>query len=678
MLVFCSLLLASCGSRAVVLARRDGDRQIVRVELQADPRFIDPHRAGDFPSATQCSLAYESLVQYRYPSPSEPEVVPCLAVRMPEISEDRLTYTFTLRKNVYFQDDPCFPNGIGRKMTAKDVIYSLKRIMSLSQGGFWILENKVVGLDDWRQRFLATSDPEAQARLFEEPVEGLEWIDEHTFRIHLVKPYPQLLWVLGMTYGSVVPREAVEMYGPEFTRHPVGTGPFVLKEYLKKRHLIWVKNPKYREWYFPHLDKETVEHPEFPENLRNRWENEGTLQPGEWEKYVAPHIGKRMPLADEIHFFIIPEASTSFLEFLAGTIDRQKRLTKDQFENVVSVEVATDTKLPADQRLTPEIRGKGIHLQVFDEPWITYIAFNMEDEIVGGYSDRQKKLRKAISLAMDREYFIAAYANGRGRVANMVIPPGVKGYDPNYWPPCGRFNPVQALDLLREAGYDVFRSPSGEWITRESPDSEPMELTIEFRSPRQKDVARFYAICLRDIGIRLKANLQTFPEFLRRAAEGKGQLYDASWVMDYPDAQNVLQLLYGPNRRPGVNYAAYQNDRYDELYEEMQVLSDNDPEEWKRKSEIIEEMIRIVDEDTPWVYIFFYQSYILFHDWFAENKPNPMDTRDHTYFTSDPHLRLKQVKEFNAIYWPPAIVFVSVIVLIIIAFVLKIVQQQRG
>ncbi|MFH1737708.1 MAG: ABC transporter substrate-binding protein [bacterium] len=675
------LTVASCGSRAVVLSRQDCDRRVVRIALRTDPRFLDPHRAGDVYSGRQCGLVYESLVDYRYPSPPEPELAPCLASRMPEVTNDGKTYTFTLRDDIFFQDDPCFPGGIGREVTSEDALYSLKRLMSLAQGGFWVLENKVVGLDDWRARFLATSAPEARAALFDQRVNGLEKLDNRTFCIHLLKPYPQLLWALTLSYGAIVPREAVEMYGVEFTRHPVGTGPFILKEYIKKQHLLWIRNSKYRERYFPDLDRKIIEQSNYQQELRAKWEQEGCLGPGEWDRYIAPHIGQRMPLADEFQFLIIPEASTSWMELLAGTIDREEKVTKEQFDRAfIKVRALGSPASSPDDRLTPEIRERGIHLQIYDDPSITYLCFNMEDETVGGYSERHKKLRKAISLCMDREYFISAYLNGRGRSANIIIPPGVKGFNPDYRAPYGYYDPRRAVELLQEAGYDVSRSPSGEWVTRESPSDPPLELTVEFRAATQeaKDVARFYTICAREIGIRLKCNLQTLPEFLRRAVEGKGQLYDANWTMDYPDAQNILQLLYGPNRRPGVNYAAYQNNGYDGLYEQMQLLSDVDPGEWEHKSSLIREMIQIIDEDMPWIYIFNNQYFLLYQDWYSPTKPLPMSSRDNRYFVCDPQLRREQVMSVNTIYWPPAVGFAALFGLMVLAFVWRIVQQQRG
>ncbi|HQQ00139.1 MAG TPA: ABC transporter substrate-binding protein, partial [bacterium] len=674
-------LSLSCGSRAVVSAKQDGDRHVVRLALSVDPRFLDPHRAGDVYSGRQCGLVYDSLVDYQYPSPLEPQLVPCLARRMPEITDGGKTYTFTLRDDIFFQDDPCFPNGVGRKVTARDAIYSLKRLMSLPQGGFWVLENKVLGLDDWRSRFLATTDPQTREQLFDEPVGGLPILDEYTFQIRLLSPYPQLLWALSLPYGAIVPREAAVRYGPDFSRHPVGTGPFILKEYVKKQHLIWTRNPKYREHFFPQLDSSDMQQDHYKETLRLKWEQQGALEPKDWDRYIAPHIGKRMPLADEIQFLIIPEASTMWMEFLAGTIDCYERINKEQFDRAfVGTANSNNSTASPDELLAREIRDQGIHLQICDDPSITYLVFNMEDELVGGYDERHKKLRKAISLCMDRAYLISTHLNGRGRLANMLIPPGVRGFDPDCRTSWGVYDPQHARDLLQEAGYSVSRDSSGEWVTRESPDGPPLELSVEFRSAIQgtRDIARFYTICAQEIGIRLQCNLQTFPEFLRRASEGKGQLYDANWTMDYPDSQNVLQLLYGPNRRPGVNYAAYRNDRYDRLYEELQVLSDSIPEEWQRKSEIIWEMLKIIDEDTPWIYLYYNRPFVLYHDWFSPTKPIPMSTREYRYTTSDPNRRRDKVEDRNAIFWPPGILFVLVFLAIVGAFVYKIVDQQQG
>jgi len=675
------LFFLSCGSRAVVLARQDGDRHVVRLALSVDPRFLDPHRAGDVYSARQCGLAYESLVDYQYPSPPEPQLVPCLVRHIPEITDEGRTYTFTLRDDISFQDDPCFPNGVGRRVTAQDAVYSLKRLMSLAEGGFWVLENKVPGLDDWRRRFLATGHPQARDRLFDEPVEGLTILDDYTFQIRLRSPYPQLLWALSLPYGAIVPREAVERYGLDFSRHPVGTGPFMLKEYVKKQHLVWTRNPKYREIYFPQLDSTDIRQNNYKNIFRRKWEQEGALDPGDWDRYMAPHIGKHIPLADELQFLIIPEASTMWMEFLAGTIDCYERLNKEQFDRAFAGTAnSKNSAVSPDTLLEREIREQGIHLQICDDPSINYLVFNMEDERVGGYDERHKQLRRAISLCMDRAYLISAYLNGRGRPANMLIPPDVRGYNPDYRTPWGGYDPQQARALLREAGYSVSQNSSGEWVTCESPNGSPLELSVEFRSAIQgtRDIARFYTICAQEIGIRLQCNLQTFPEFLRRAAEGKGQLYDANWTMDYPDAQNVLQLLYGPNRRPGVNYAAYRNDRYDRLYEELQVLSDSIPGERQRKSEIIREMSAIVDEDVPWIYLYYNRLFVLYHDWFSPTKPLPMSTRSYRYAVSDPATRLEWVRHTNTMFRLPAVLFALLFVGIVAAFVYKIVEQQRG
>jgi ABC-type transport system substrate-binding protein len=125
------------------------------------------------------------------------------------------------------------------------------------------------------------------------------------------------------------------------------------------------------------------------------------------------------------------------------------------------------------------------------------------------------------------------------------------------------------------------------------------------------------------VGILVKSELLTFSEFLRRQDEGKGQAYDAGWVMDYPDAQNMLQLLYGPNKPPGINSACYDSDTYNALYEKMAALDDRIPDESKRKAELIVKMHEQLDEDSPWVLMDFRVIATLYHDGYADAPPNP-------------------------------------------------------
>lgn len=151
-------------------------------------------------------------------------IVPSLATRW-DISADRTVYTFYLRNDVYFHDDPAFPGGKGRKMKADDIVYSLSRIMDkkVASPGAWIFSRKT------------------------DTLQPFEALDDTTFRLTLLYPYNPILGILSMQYCSVVPREVVEYYGNDFRRHPVGTGPFRMVAWEEGQALVLKRNEKYFE-----------------------------------------------------------------------------------------------------------------------------------------------------------------------------------------------------------------------------------------------------------------------------------------------------------------------------------------------------------------------------------------------------------------------------------------------
>jgi ABC-type oligopeptide transport system substrate-binding subunit len=146
----------------------------------------------------------------------------------------------------------------------------------------------------------------------------------------------------------------------------------------------------------------------------------------------------------------------------------------------------------------------------------------------------------------------------------------------------------------------------------------------------------------------------TFSEFLRTQDEGKSQAYDAGWVMDYPDAQNMLQLLYGPYKPPGINSAAYASPEYDRLYEQMAKLDDNVPDELDRKLDLIREMHDILDRDVPWVLMEFRVIYALYHQWYIpSHEPNPFAYTYLKFSYSASAVRAEKAQAWtDAPFWP--------------------------
>jgi peptide/nickel transport system substrate-binding protein len=547
-------------------------------------KTLDPVESGDAYSGGAQHQVYEGLLGIHYlKRPSE--LIPAMAVSMPEVSEDGLTYTFTLRDDLFFHDGPCWPDGKGRKVTAADFVYCWKRLMALPDSkGSWLIENKIVGLDDWAERAKEVLRPlkdrvndhypfeHADMRaVIAEEVEGLRALDDKTLRIQLREPYPQFPWILAMGYAVVYPREALEFHGMEYRRHPIGTGPYTVREYWPfDRKILFERNPRYRECYYP---------------------SEG--EPGDAEKGLLADAGKRLPFLDRVELVIIDKSQPRWLTFDRGRLD-VIGTEKDTWEEVMT----------KDAQLKPELAERGIRLEKRPIANIAYCAFNMDDPILGTPNgERGKKVRQAMSLAYDVGRWIKVMRNGAwGTPALGPIPPTVIGYvdEPS---PYAKRDLERAKQLLAEAGY-----PGGKGLPKLT-----YEMTGSDALARNGALIRVHT--MKEIGVEIELSLQTWDKFMEKVNKKEGQLFGMSWSADYPDAQNFLQLFYGPHESPGPNNANYKNAEYDALYDQMKVMVPG-PE----RDAVVRKMLRIINEDCPWSYTDFRVKYSYFHHWLRNYK----------------------------------------------------------
>lgn len=541
-----------------------------------DFKGFDPVDCGDVESADQVSRIYEGLLEYAYLERPY-RAVPRLAEALPEVSADGLCYTFRLRKGVRFADDTCFPGGKGREVTADDFVFSFKRILlpkNESQGD-WIFANHVLGAPDWAKK------GDMNARL-----PGFVAVDRHTLQIKLAKPYPQLLWVLTMPYSFVVPREAVEKYGDKFREHPVGTGPFRLKSWRRRYRIEYERNPAFSGQTYP--DKG---------------------EPGDREAGLLDDAGKALPLIDRLVEYDISEYYTFWQMFLRGQVCAAG-LSKDYFEKAINPQLD----------LSDDLKRRGIRLFKTPEPSAYYIGFNMKDPVIGGAN---RKLRQAFACAIDVPKMCEVIYNNRYTPANSPIPPGVAGHTDK--PYSYRYDLGRARQLLAEAGYPDGKDDKGR----------PLRLTMIMPGAGSTDArqqAEFYTDHLRAIGVELVVQQLSFAEYLRREHDGLTQVFWAGWVIDYPDAQNFLQLFYSPNKCPGVNATNYENPSFDKLYEKITVMQDS-PE----RTALYEQMAEMVMEDCPWAMLTYPLTYGLYQPWFQNYKPHAFRYANWKYYKVLPH-----------------------------------------
>jgi ABC-type transport system substrate-binding protein len=518
---------------------------------------FDPAVANDVPSSRVLGAMFEGLYQYHYLDRPY-RVIPAVAEGMPEVSKDRLEYTFKIKKGVRFHDDPCF-KGKTRFLTAQDFVYAWKRLADpkTAATGWWTLDGWIVGLNKWRDAASKSGSAD-----YTQEVPGLRATDDHTLVVKLTKPYPQFLYILTMSFTVPLAQEVVEFYGKDLLNHPIGTGPYVLKKYATNSRIVLDKNPNFREEHYP--------------TTGSKWaQDHGMLK----------DAGKRLPFLDRIVYKIIIEPQPLWLEFRRGDLDRAS-IPKDNFDSAM----ATSTEL------APDLKKEGVQLQVWPSQTMWWIGMNAADDDLKG--EKGLHLRRAIAYSHDAKKFLKVIRNGRGELADSIIPPMMAAYDKKAITARYDFNLDKAREELKLAGY-----PDGKGAPA-------LRFDIRGAGSTSRQIAEFVQRGMQEIGLKVSLVSNTFPQFLRKANAGQLQVFWGGWVGDYPDEENWLQLLYGPNGMPGPNYANFKNAEYDALYEKIRIMADS-PE--RRK--MIHRMENLALDACVWRMSFVSTDYVIYHRW---------------------------------------------------------------
>lgn len=535
---------------------------LLKLQIRADARSFDPAFCEDQYSAEAQNFVYEGLLEYEYLKRPH-QLKAQLAEAMPKVSADGLTYTFKIRKGVRFSDHPAFPDGKGRELKAYDFIYSYLRLADpkMNAPTFWVFDNHIKGLNTWR-----TEQAQNDKTDFNRIPAGLRALDDYTLQIQLTAKYPQLLFVLAMPMTGVVAREVVEAVGKEFVSTPIGTGPYRLVSWARNSKLVFEKNPNFHEDLYP---------------------SEG--ETGDREKGLLADAGKAMPFMNRVELYVYVEESPRWLNFLSGATDIIPLIPKDYFASALDFKTG---------KILPELEKKGIVHSKYSEEDTTYIAFNVEDPLIkkGGAN-----LRKAIALAMDKQKQLELFYNNSGIVAQSPIPPGIAGYDVNYKNPYSEYNVAKAKEYLVKAGF---------------PGGKGLELVYESsQGTDERQMAEKMQKELAEIGITMRINVNQFAELTQKLNEKRAQMWGIAWAADYPDAENFLQLLYGPNKAPSPNSSNFDNARYNKLFEQMRVMTDS-----PTRRKIIREMQDILAEEMPWIPRVHRLQHALNHAWLQNYK----------------------------------------------------------
>ena len=542
----------------------------------AGPNTLDPAQGSTTYENMAISQVYETLLQPKYTDPNELE--PLLLAEMPTSYTDdqgRKVWKFKLREDAYFHDSPAFPDGKGRAVKSDDVFYSLKRLADqrASDGkNWWLLKDTIVGFDEYKAR-----QDQAPEFDYDAPVEGFRKLSDTEFEIVLQEPVYRFIWVLQMFQTSIVPREAVEYYNADgqnlFSANPVGTGPYVFREWRPKQLFVVDKNPNYREAYYP---------------------SEGWSQEDR-EKGLSDAAGERIPMVDRLVFSMYVQSNPLWLDFenkKLGYIE----LPFEFFERAFN---------PRTKRLDRDLRRKGVTYRA--EPQLDFIfrSFNMDDELVGGYTPEKIALRRAIALAIDLDEINESFYAGLCTVYDGPIPPGLDGHPEGHRVEGAYRGPdrERAREYLAKAGF-----PDGQGLP-----------PIRFATSRNDLNAQQTAMMKRqlaEVGIRLEETLLDFPDLISQVNRREVPFFGFAWSSDYPDAENNLALFYSPNASPGSNHSNYNRPEFDEMYERARLM-----EPGPERTALYEDMRDMILSDVPYVGSLARNRYFLVNEHMRNAKP---------------------------------------------------------
>ncbi len=678
------LFLAACTQQVnSPYPASDAGKSILYSAFEERPKHLDPARSYSENEYVFLGNIYEPPLQYHYlkrPYQLEPETAAAMpTVRYFDAQGRELQasaeaakiavseYEIRLKPSVRYQPHPAFardawgkPRYIPiqvdelaridkfqdfsetgtRELTAADYVYQIRRLAHprVQSPILGLMADYIVGLKDLAKALgkdAKALPKDAYLDIGKYDFPGAYVVDKTTYRIRIKGKYPQFLYWLAMPFFAPVPEEAERFYRQpgmaerNFTLdwQPVGTGAFYLAENDPNRVMRLQRNPHYRDDFYPH---------------------EG--DPGDREAGLLADAGKRLPMVDTVIYSLEKEDVPYWNKFLQGYYDASG-VSSDSFDQAIRMNA------DGEPDLTPDMQKRGILLSTAARPSLSYMGFNMLDPVVGGLSERARNLRQALSIAIDYDEFISIFLNGRGLPGQGPIPPGIFGHregEAGVNPEVFRWQDGklqrrtldEAKRLLAEAGYPNGRdAKSGQALT--------LYFDTAASGPEAKSRMDWFRKQFAKLNIQLVVRATDYNRFQDKMLKGSEQIFEWGWNADYPDPENFLFLLYGPNKKVGAggeNAANYQNPEFDRLFEAMKDM-DNGPE----RQAVIDRMLALTRADAPWIFAFHPKSFGLRHGWVKNAKPNLMAHNLLKYRRVDPAARAEYQARWNRPVWWPVV-----------------------
>ena len=640
------------------------DKKILYSSFSSSPKHLDPARSYSSDEYILIENIYEPPLQYHYLKRPY-QLIPLTAKSIPQVRIEKTTkqtfyvYDIHLKEPIFYAPHPAFGQQ-KRQLHAKDYVFQIKRLADSNNHSpiASIMAKYIAGFAEYRTTL--RKQPLTLEQKNTLAMTGLKVISPHHYQIRLKRPYPQFKYWLAMPFFAPMPFEVIAWHEQQKEKdpnhlgidwHPIGTGPFMMTENNPNYRMVLKKNPNFHQQYFPEFNSDYLQ--QLPED-------------------TSKYSGQKLPLLDEIIYTLEKESVPYWQKFLQGYYDASG-VASDNFDQAITL------SNQGNFSLSQEFLNKKIQLRSLIATSIYYYGFNMLSDKVGGYSEAQKKLRQAISIALDYEEYIAVFANSRGIVAQGPIAPGIFGYlegkeGINPWVYDWQENKAQrksiayAKQLLAQAGYENGIDPK----TNE-------QLAIHYEAVGSAGNSRERLEWLRrqlaKIDIKVNIRLTDYNRFREKINTGKAELFGWGWNADYPDPENFLFLLYGPNgkvKHKGENASNYANPEYDKLYEQMVLMPNN-----AERLAIIQKMVNIARADSPWIWGWHPMAVGLYHQWVDNAIPNSVSKNTLKYRAVDAPLRQKNIQQWNQPNLLPLILLFLLLSCAIIATFITIKKRQH-
>jgi len=583
------MLALACAVSAPPAFAADMSKTLHVAQQVAESGF-DPQAISDGYSFDICRAIFESLYTYDYFA-RPVRMVPNTADGMPQITDGGRTYTVKVKPGIYFASDPAF-KGKRRELTAEDYVYTIKRIFDPKIRSYWlyVFDHRLLGLDEALARARKSGRFDYDAK-----IEGLQTVDRYTLRVRFKDPNYTFAYWLADAALSAVAREVVEAHADASNRvmeHPVGTGPYRLKEWVRGQKIVLEANPEFRDQTYP-----------VP--------GEGS-EPGD-AAIARDNAGKKLPIVGRIEISVIEEDQPRLLAFDSGQLD-YLQLPRALADNVLE-----------KNQLRADYTRRGIKLHRQTEPSLSFVFFNMDDPVVGGYTPEKIALRRAMVMGYDRRAEIDVLRHGQAEPASQLVPPGLAGHDPTLRAN-DLYDPAAARALLDKFGY---KDRDGDGY-RETPDGKPLQIT-KANTPSAIDRVdnELWKKCMDAIGIRLVFFTQKWPELNKMSEAGQLQMWGLSWISNSPDGDAFASPLYSKNIGTS-NDARFRLPAYDRAYEAALNLPDG-----PARTALFRAMSEAVLNYAPWMMDLNAYVSVLAQPWLKGYKQNPFLRNQWKYYDVD-------------------------------------------